>query len=465
MRFTEHAQRLAGPSATDAQDSHAGQATNARHIAVLLLANPTRALQVAQRLKEQGFAPRVAASSEDLHTQLTTQPADLLIIEHELPGFLTGLEIVERLFRQLVRPATILLTADEVAHRAAAMRLKVEALLDSRCADDELVASALTLVMGHDTNRVFVQPRACRIVQELDDLPPRPQLLFELLTYLRMDCTEIPLKDLAADIAVDPKATATLLTLTNSTSTGVRHRITSVIDAVKLLGPVKAISLITSSAVFRTQAELLRNWSEPMRNWYQQRSVLIACTSAVFAQRIAGISPDTAYVLGLLQDLGVLILGNRYKARYLDVTLRKSREIADIRLDVLEEANHQVTHADVSAALLQRWQLPNSIVRLVADHHRADDGISRSQVDQKFLRVMQTGEAVADLSDLAHPVRREALQQHLSTHYPQHASQWRDCIAEAVARTAESCEMFSLPAPDRVSLQQLQEKLTLLQAS
>jgi|GEM_PF-1430987 len=435
----------------------------ARHVALILMRDRARGARLAEMLSDDNFDAVAANGSEEFRSLLNRQRVDLILIDQEQDGFLTGLEILDRLFKELLRPETILIAEPGWGTEEQAELLGVEKVMPADASLEELAESARVAILAKDVAQVFLSPRARRIVQLHENIPPLPQLLVKFLSYLSMETTEIPLKELANDISVDPKATATLLTLTNSTSLGLSQKVTRVFDALNLLGARKAIGLIVSSAAIANQSELIRNWSEPLRIWYHQRSVLIASTAATFARRLEKVSPDTAYVLGLLQDLGILLLGNTLRERYVEITLRRAREIGQLQLAAVEYQNHQFTHAEISAALLQRWKLPQSLVRLVLDHHNPNAGAELSKTDQCFLRVMQIGEAVADLSDTAHPVRRQHLNRLLAAYPVSEMQLCKDCISEAVAKTVDSCQLFSLPAPDPSTLERIREKLTLLQ--
>ena len=63
-----------------------------------------------------------------------------------------------------------------------------------------------------------------------------------------------------------------------------------------------------------------------------------------FARRMENISPDTGYVLGLLQDIGILVLAHAYGARYMQM-LARVREIGQLRLEVAEQHDFRMEKA------------------------------------------------------------------------------------------------------------------------
>ncbi|MBW3600701.1 MAG: response regulator, partial [Planctomycetes bacterium] len=160
---------------------------------------------------------------------------------------------------------------------------------------------------------------------------------------------------------------------------------------------------------------------------------------------------------------GILVMARAFGDRYLEA-LQRVRRIAHLNLTHVEQDCFGTTHAEVSAALLRKWELPGSFTSLVLRHHDRDDS-ERPVKDQRFLRAMRIGEALSDLHDNRGPQRYHALQS-LTDHYGAAAgAACRACLAAAVAKTAEASEIFSVPAPAPEALEAMlldiaeQEKL------
>ena len=300
---------------------------------------------------------------------------------------------------------------------------------------------------------------AKRLVQQSKSVPPAPQLLVTLLRF--MDVEEIPLKELSDVVAADAGATAALLRLASNSPLGTRRKISRAFDAINLLGARRAVSLVVSDAIVSVQTELTRKWPRPHREWYHKRSMIIAGTAATFAAKLENVPPETAFVLGLLQELGILVLGNGFAPRYFDTTLRRVRENPSLELHTAESGEYGFGHAEVSAALLQQWNLPPFLIELILDHHDLGAAAKHSPRDQRLLRVMQIGEALADFFELPHPLRRDHLQGRLSTDRMEWDGQPRELITTSVSKAVESCRIFSLPPPHRTELEQLSAQLDL----
>ena len=209
----------------------------------------------------------------------------------------------------------------------------------------------------------------CALVKSFGVPPHSPAVLLKLSQYLGMPLGAIPISELARDIMADPGTTAELLRLANGSSLGKRRQTTEVSDAIKYLGPGRAF-FSSSSSIRNVERGLFRGLSTELREWYQRRTVLIASVASVFAERTFKLSGDTAFVLGLFQDMGILVLAEAFGDR----DPRSSSMLATwsrARLHATEQQYFQVNHADVSAALVEMWHLPEKPVRPIRDHHAA----------------------------------------------------------------------------------------------
>jgi putative nucleotidyltransferase with HDIG domain len=112
-----------------------------------------------------------------------------------------------------------------------------------------------------------------------------------------------------------------------------------------------------------------------------------ALTTAAIAEDLApacGVSWGEAFTTGLLVDVGKLVLGPLVER---DATAFDG----DGPFDDLERAHLGVDHANVGAALLRHWGLPESIVEAVASHH----GPSGDEADPALAALIHFADAIA----------------------------------------------------------------------
>ena len=423
-----------------------------KRVVIIFLSDAGRAAELAGHFDDGAHEPLIPQNTDEFYRLVNSQCVELVIIDNHLPGFLSGIEILERLQRDLLHPTTVLIAIASVALQQKIKELPIASVIRPTAGIEEIVDIARAAAKAGKIAQVPVAPEARRIVQAADGIKPLPQILVKYASQLDSDSCSTA--ELAQDIAVDPKMTSMLLKLMNSSALAVRQKITRVSDAVNFLGVRRTVAMILSGSLAQSQTKLSKTLPEPLRAWYHNRSVLIASVAKAFARFRGDSSPDTAYVLGLLQELGISILAQAYGETYLD-QIRRAREVALLRLEVSESQELGITHADVSAALLQKWELPQSLVRLVVNHHQPEADSELSAAERKFLHLMRVGEAVANLSDVKTPQRHQIMTQMLTEYEMGSPDEWKACLAEAVVNAVDAARLLSIPVPDESFLQNM----------
>ena len=172
--------------------------------------------------------------------------------------------------------------------------------------------------------------------------------------------------DLVDVLASDAGLTSELLRLANSPLFGVSRRISSLKQAMLLLGLTKVRSLVLSRYLVQQMDEL------PCPNLdlrcFWQRSLTRAILAARFCEDINPRLREEAFVGGLLADVGVVVLASALPEHYASL----AKDYAPLHGDlwVLREQHALgVGHAAISAVILHDWQLPELIVEAVRAHH------------------------------------------------------------------------------------------------
>ena len=421
---------------------------------VVFLADGARARVLAERLADSPFDASVADTSDALYRFVNSERVDYLILQNELDSYFSGLDLLEKINDDLLCPVAILIAAPNPTTVDRARRLGVEVVLDQGAGPDQILETLDEVVSQRTGRQVFIGPEARKAVLAVQDIPPLPQLVVKLAGCL-VDEADLSLEGLANDISVDAKITAEVLTLINSASIGMNRKITRIFEAIKFLGIRPTISLILSTTVINAQKHLGKRLEGFDRQWYNKRSVLVASTAYTFAKDVGQVSPDTAYVLGLFQELGILVLASAFGEKYAQC-VRRVREVGALRLESLEEAELGVSHAEVGAAILQKWGLPLSLVTPVLDHHQEHAKLdAKPDVERRFLHVMQIGEAAANLADVTAPQRFQQLKRLIDDYGVRRIAECKQALREAVYKAAESSRIFNIAIPDEETLNAL----------
>ena len=210
-----------------------------------------------------------------------------------------------------------------------------------------------------------------RLADEIAELRPLPACAIRILDITEGD--RFSAHDLAAIIATDQAVTARLLRLANSAFYGFPRRITTVRDAVVLLGFHEVRSVTVSACVIHVAP----GDSNLDQNAFWQFSLTVAMLGEILA-RTEGVHRDYAFTAGVLHNIGRLALDqSRPEA------LAHAIEAARSGAGSLHEAQRQTlgfTDAELGARLAERWNFPPPLVDTIENHatalHQLPDGSS-----------------------------------------------------------------------------------------
>jgi HD-like signal output (HDOD) protein len=194
-------------------------------------------------------------------------------------------------------------------------------------------------------------------------LPTLPPILLRVLETVS-DPNSSAL-DLARIILPDQSLSAAVLRLVNSAAYGFRRRITSVPEAIALVGFAEVRNLSMAATAVRRFGSLPGH-AGAVQLWRH------ALASALAADQLQGVSPFRktsfcAFSAGLLHDIGKLPLGMLYPEAYSDAVAAASAENAP-----LYEVEPRFLHMDHAAAggiLAEEWNLPAELVVAIRGHH------------------------------------------------------------------------------------------------
>ena len=418
-------------------------------------AQESRRHAIAERLRGPDIEVVECATSDDLYHQAAGAALDAVILEHRLPGFLSGLDILTRLASNLVRPVSVILGEFTASERDQAAAVRPSAVLPDDAPEDQIASAALGALMA--ARQGLPIPHGARLlVRDASAIQPLPQLIVQVCRFL--EDSNASVSALAKEISADPRVTAELLKLVNSAATGLSGKVTRIADAVNLIGLKRTVALVLSTHLLKSGHSGPKTLPPALDRRLRFRSLLMASTAATFVSMTGQLAPDTAYVLALLQDIGMLALARELGIRYHRI-LERCTAVAQLQLASYEQRELGFTHADVSAALLQKWELPAGLSRLVLLHHQRLDAFSGSAEETALLQAMQVAEAFADLKDRWTPQKQVLLRRCAAKWGRLDEAGLRACLTQAVGRTQELGQLFHMPMPDESELRQLLQQL------
>ncbi|EAQ77067.1 HDOD domain-containing protein [Blastopirellula marina] len=416
-----------------------------KNVAVLYTRPEKDSSQLAKAFEAADFDVLAIHDSESLYRIVNRQQIDAIVIENKLNSFLTGLETLSRLDQALVRPVTVLLGTLSEKEKASAKEGKVDYLFGWEASPNEIADACFRSCRWEANRGLFIPESARHLVRDADFLQPLPQLAVKIAKYFNDESATI--SDVASDISKDALATAEIFRKLNCSSAGLPNKVHRLQDAVSLLGIKQTVVIVLRFCIHRCQTNLLERLDADLISWFGVRSTMIASTASVFAQRCQDICPDMVYLLGLFQDIGMLALAHEYDSYF--KIIQRYRTVPQVRLEMLEAEDYEITHADVTAAIMQQWQLPASFIRLILHHHNAEsDSVDLSEMEHGVIRAMQIGEALANMQDYPSLCRFQRFEQLLRSLPNYDKINVKSCLGEAIAKASESADLYKTPIPD-----------------
>ena len=178
------------------------------------------------------------------------------------------------------------------------------------------------------------------------------------------DPENIEMEDVEEAARRDPVLAIKILKVANSPFYGLEREVYSIRDAILILG-LQAVKNIVIYLKLR-DGYLSGQLEASFINHVLDHSWKISIVVERIAKR-KHISCNTVAVLGLLHDIGELILAVHLGEAYIDFKTN-----LDHKLDnqtQIEKQKFGLTHAEVGAYALRKWRLPEPIVEAVDRHH------------------------------------------------------------------------------------------------
>ncbi len=221
-------------------------------------------------------------------------------------------------------------------------------------------------------------------------IPPQPQILVDL--QIEQAMPDPDMKQIARLISQDVGLSGTMLKFVNSPFFGLANKITSIEQAVSLLGLNSVINILNGLSI---KGEMSDEKIVAMtRFWDTANDIAMVC--ATIAKQIGFNSPDEAYAMGLFHNSGIPLMMQRFD-NYLDVMEEGYAETEKRIIDV-ENRLFNTNHAVVGYYTAKSWNLPRSICDVIAEHHNAEivfnqkDG--KAQEKKTLLAILKIAEHI-----------------------------------------------------------------------
>lgn len=245
------------------------------------------------------------------------------------------------------------------------------------------------------------------ILKRVQNLPPLPTSALRVIALLRNP--ETSAKDLELVIGQDPSLTAGILKQANSAYYGYARRISSLQEAIVLLG----FQVVQSLAMSVALAPLLKTplvGYEVEQDGLWKHSILTGIAAKSICKRLKLPGGEAAFTAGLLHDIGKLVIS--MYVQEVGSYLIERVTVAKLSYVELEEKVIGYSHATVGGFMARSWNLPDDLVGSIANHHSP----SQAQNNIQLATVVHIANGLANIlgvgggvDSFLNPIQQEAL--------------------------------------------------------
>jgi diguanylate cyclase (GGDEF)-like protein len=197
------------------------------------------------------------------------------------------------------------------------------------------------------------------------ELPTLPTVASRILELTVEEDT--PLGAIASLIAQDVALTAKVLRVANSALYHFPQRITSVTQAVSLLGINAVRSLVLSFTFLSMGKQQPNSLFDLDRFW--QNALIRGVAARLLAEQAGQVSPEEMFTVALLQNIGHLIFALTVPTRY-DAVLEQLSSLENQGDEItLEEECLGLAHTTSGFEVARFWGLPSTILTAIRYHH------------------------------------------------------------------------------------------------
>lgn len=307
-----------------------------------------------------------AGSGEEALKRMANEPVDVIVTDMRMPG-MDGASLLQRVMEDY--PHTIRFVLSGQSDRETILRSVGPAhqFLAKPCNAEILKSSierafALRDLLGSKSIQNFVA--------HINSIPAMPELYRRL--RLELQSEEASISSVAKIVESDLGMTAKILQLVNSAFFGIRQHVSSVTQAVSLLGLDTIKSLVLLIGVFTpAMSQKFPPGLSLEQIW--RHGMMVGASALAIAREETNdkVVTNDAFTAGLLHDVGKLVLAENCGDEFARVWTHAVDN--QLQTDEVELETFGCNHAQVGAYMLGIWGLPDAVVEAVAFHHKPSE--------------------------------------------------------------------------------------------
>ena len=204
------------------------------------------------------------------------------------------------------------------------------------------------------------------VFKSVSSLPSISGVIFTIENMI--DDPNSSASDMEAVISSDPALTARILRIANSAFYGLSHKISSLSQAITILGLNALRNIIVTAEVFDSFPVDKNVVFDRYLFW--KHSIATACAARTIAELSKYDKYEEVFIGGLLHDIGKLVLEEFFENEFRLVL----NQVKMQKISLIEAENRILgfNHCDVGKKITSYWNFPEFFVDCAAYHYSCD---------------------------------------------------------------------------------------------
>ncbi len=213
-------------------------------------------------------------------------------------------------------------------------------------------------------------------IESVKEIPIMPQVATKIL-QMQEDHLDISFKELEQIVLLDPALTSKILKVANSALYARQREITSLQQAITLLGfkTIKSLVLLVCASnmygksKWKSNVNFIVSESKSSEIVMWRHLVITGFLSRYIAMKLQLDSlKESIFIAGLLHDIGRIVLLMNNQSKYQEYLEFISKD-PEIDIITTEENIFGIHHGEVGKIVFQKWNFPNELIDAVSQHH------------------------------------------------------------------------------------------------
>jgi len=205
------------------------------------------------------------------------------------------------------------------------------------------------------------------VVQKIEQLPTLPVMVMRILEASSSDNS---IKEISEIIEQDQTICARILRVANSAHFGSLHQITTISNAVALIGPNTVKGLVLGTSI----VDMFKNENTEKRfdvGKFWIHSISSATAARLLSKHLMDIRADDLFTAAMLHDIGKIIFSIYFQDEY-RIVLRNAEVYGKKDIVELEMGMFGTDHSVVGFWLGEKWKFPPLLLNCIRYHHKPE---------------------------------------------------------------------------------------------